>query len=86
MSEDEPSPADVLISLGAPPEVEWTVGDALAFLHPQPPRRTLHRWLAAMSPIGSRPLPQGGPDAKTYSARAIMLRHRDWANGRPYKS
>lgn len=63
-----------------PQVVEWTIGDALNFLHPCPPRRTIHRWLERMTPIGTRRLPQGGPEAKTYSAGDVMIRHRKWAS------
>jgi hypothetical protein len=62
-----------------PAPVQWTIGDALAFLHPCPPRRTVSRWLRHMDPIGERPLPQGGPPAATYSASEIMTRHARWA-------
>jgi hypothetical protein len=56
----------------------WTIGEALRFLDPVPPRRTLSRWLKALEPDGSVPLPQGGPPAKTYPAAAIMERHARW--------
>lgn len=62
-----------------PGAVDWTIGEALAFLRPQPPRRTLSRWLASIEPIGRRSLPQGGPEARTYPAAEIMIRHAAWA-------
>lgn len=58
---------------------DWTVGEALKFLDPAPPRRTLSRWLAGMPPVGSRKLPQGGPPAATYSIPEVMRRHARWA-------
>ena len=57
----------------------WTIGDALRFLDPVPPRRTLSRWLATLDPDGEADLPQGGPRARTYPAKAIMERHARWA-------
>ena len=61
------------------PDTEWTIGDALTWLDPKPPRRTLSRWLKVMQPVGYRCLPQGGPPAATYYARQIMQRHAKWA-------
>lgn len=61
------------------PDTEWTIGDALTWLDPRPPRRTLSRWLRALTPLGWRTLPQGGPPARTYRAREIMQRHARWA-------
>lgn len=55
----------------------WTIGEALGFLKPQPNRRTLARWLLALEPVGTRPLPQGGPPAKLYRATEIMRLHAD---------
>lgn len=57
----------------------WTVGDALQFLDPTPPRRTVARWLAGLQPIGVRALKQGGKPARTYLADEIMKRHARWA-------
>lgn len=57
---------------------EWTIGDALAWLHPCPPRRTLSRWLAKMAPIGERALATGGPLARTYAPGLIMKEHARW--------
>jgi hypothetical protein len=59
-------------------EPTWTIGDALSFLHPEPPRRTLSRWLAALTPVGERTLPQGGPPARTYPAKDVMRAHAAW--------
>lgn len=59
-------------------EAHWTIGDALKFLDPQPPRRTLSRWLNTLEQAGTRPLPQGGPPAATYPAAEIMQRHAKW--------
>lgn len=56
----------------------WTIGDALRFLDPKPPRRTLARWLTKIEPVGERKLKQGGPAARTYPAREIMQRHARW--------
>lgn len=61
----------------------WTIGDALAFLDPQPNRRTLSRWLRGLEPIGTRELPQGGPPARLYRAREVMQRHTVWASENP---
>jgi hypothetical protein len=61
-----------------PQPVDWTIGEALWFLHPRPPRRTVARWLKGLDPIGKRELPQGGPPARTYPAAEIMLRHATW--------
>lgn len=58
----------------------WTIGDALRFLDPAPPRRTLSRWLRALTPDGTASLPQGGPPARTYPAKEIMARHARWAS------
>lgn len=58
--------------------LDWSIGEAMAFLDPRPPRRTLSRWLAGMDPIGWRNLPQGGPPARTYPVKQIMVRHAQW--------
>jgi hypothetical protein len=58
----------------------WTIGDALRFLDPAPPRRTVSRWLRSIEPVGERALKQGGPPARTYPARSIMERHAVWAS------
>ena len=57
----------------------WTIGDALQFLDPAPPRRTVSRWLKGLPAIGWRRLPQGGPSARTYRASDVMARHARWA-------
>jgi YD repeat-containing protein len=61
------------------PDTEWTIGEALSFLDPQPPRRTISRWLSKLTPVGQAPLRQGGPLARTYRARDVMARHAQWA-------
>lgn len=61
----------------SPPE--WTIGDALNWLDPCPPRRTLSRWLAVMTPVGRRRLKTGGPFVRTYDPAQIMRRHVTWA-------
>lgn len=61
------------------PDTEWTIGDALTWLDPKPPRRTLSRWLERIPHLGLRQLPQGGPPARTYRARDVMTRHAEWA-------
>lgn len=63
----------------------WTIGDALRFLDPQPPRRTLARWLKAMPVSGEKVQRHGGPPAKTHRASEIMKRHADWARTRDEK-
>lgn len=64
-------------------ETLWTIGDALQFLDPAPPRRTVSRWLAKLPAIGWRQLPQGGPPARTYRASDVMARHARWAKSHP---
>lgn len=66
-------------SLKNRPGESWTIGDALHFLDPTPPRRTLSRWLTKIESDGDRKIKHGGPPAKTYPARAIMEQHARWA-------
>ena len=68
------------------PDTEWTIGDALTWLDPLPPRRTLSRWLTKLEPVGLRAMPQGGPPVRTYRAREIMERHARWRPHRPAQS
>lgn len=60
------------------PQGAWTVHDALGWLKPPPPRRTLARWLSKIEPLGIRKLPQGGPPARTYPPTPIMKEHARW--------
>lgn len=60
-------------------DAHWTIGDALLFLDPAPPRRTLARWLKAMPRTGERAQRHGGPPAPTHSAADIMRKHAAWA-------
>jgi hypothetical protein len=64
-------------------DTEWTIGDALRWLHPAPPRRTVSRWLREMTPVGRRRQANGGPPARTYSAAEIMRRHARWLPKHP---
>lgn len=56
----------------------WSIGDALDFLKPPIPRRTLARRLARIEPVGLRASPQGGPDVRVYRATDVIKIHANW--------
>jgi hypothetical protein len=56
----------------------WTIGDALAFLDPPIPRRTLARLLKQLPPIGLVPSRRGGPLVHTYRPEDVMRVHAHW--------
>lgn len=62
-----------------PHDPTLTIGEALEYLRPKIPRRTLARILAGLTPAGSKPVKHGGPPAKTYLLTEVARVHADWA-------
>lgn len=56
----------------------WSIGEALAFLSPPIPRRTLSRKLAGIEVAGSRPGEHGGPTVRLYRVGDVMQLHAAW--------
>lgn len=58
---------------------EVTIGQALAYLDPPIPRRTLARLLSQLEPVGTAVIKHGGPPAKTYKLSDVAHAHADWS-------
>jgi hypothetical protein len=55
-----------------------TISEALAWLSPPIPRRTLQRRLAGSVVLGYRTTAEGGRPAPVYPADAVMRAHAEW--------